>query len=434
MKNNLLEKIKNKSALIGVVGLGYAGLPIALRFAENDCNVLGIDIDEVKIKTLELKKNPFVHMDSLVVEKALNKNFRATSKFSESRDCDVLILCLPTPIDSEKKPDLSYITRTMTSLNNYFRKGQVLILESTTYPGTTEELIKPCIEELGFDIGKDFFLGYSPEREDPGNLAYSTKTIPKVCSGVTESCTEIISKIYLNAVDEVVRVSSPATAEMSKLLENIYRSVNIGLVNEMKIIADKMNIDIHEVIEAASTKPFGFTPFYPGPGLGGHCIPVDPFYLSWKANQIGLDAKFIELSGEVNRRMPKWVFSKISDHYKKNNQDYSNLNILILGLSYKKNIDDLRESPSLVLMKIAKDLKFKVSYSDPYIDNFPKTRNYDFDLKSTVINPENLINFDLVILATDHDKFDFEMIKKYSKLLIDTRGVYKGNFKNIIKA
>jgi len=434
MKEILINKIKDKSALIGVIGLGYAGLPIALRFAENNCNVLGIDIDEKKIEILRLKKNPFVHMDSIEVEAALNKKFEATSDFSKSKKCDVLILCLPTPINSEKKPNLSYIENTMNSIKEFFRKGQALILESTTYPGTTEELIMPYIEDEGFIIGNDFFLGYSPEREDPGNKNYNTKTIPKVCSGVTKNCSEIVSAIYLNAVDEVVNVSSPGTAEMSKLLENIYRSVNIGLVNEMKIIADEMQIDIHEVINAAATKPFGFTAFYPGPGLGGHCIPVDPFYLSWKAKQLGLDTKFIELSGEVNRKMPYWVFSKIEEFYIENNKNFSDLSILVLGLSYKKNIDDLRESPSLTLMEITKGLGFKVAFSDPFIKYFPPMRDHDFNLKSTVLTKENLETFDVVILSTDHDDFDYDLIQKHSKILVDTRGVYKKNYKNLIRA
>ncbi len=433
MKKDLLKKIKNKSVKIGLVGLGYAGLPIALRFAQSGCKVLGIDIDLDKVNILNNKKSPFIHINDNEIKEAFIKGFRATSDFSLSKECDVIILCLPTPLDEHNHPDLSFIKNTMLNLKNFFRRGQVLILESTTYPGTTEEILKPYIEELNFELGKDFFLGYSPEREDPGNIKHTTKSIPKVCSGFSIDCLDLIEKIYLLAVDEVVRVSSPATAEMSKLLENIYRSVNIGLVNEMKVISSEMNIDIHEVIEAASTKPFGFTPFYPGPGLGGHCIPVDPFYLSWKAKQVGLESRFIELSGQINQNMPEWIFSKIKKFYESNNKNFKNLKFLVLGLSYKRNIDDIRESPSLRLLEVIKKAGFEINYSDPFFQNFPKTRKFNFKLKSVDITPNNLKKFDVVVLSTDHDSFDYKMIKEFSNLIVDTRGVYRESSHNILK-
>ena len=434
MKEDILQRLNSKEFTVGIVGLGYAGLPIALRFADAGFKVIGIDKDQAKVDTLNLKKNPFIHMDDTEVEGILNKEFIATSNFSLSSQCDAIILCLPTPIDSQNKPDLSYVNATMLSLKPFHKAGQLIVLESTTYPGTTEELLKPSIEDAGFTIGEDFFLAYSPEREDPGNVNHSTKSIPKVCAGVTTDCLEIAARLYSHAVDEVVEVSSTAAAEMSKLLENIYRAVNIGLINEMKIIANAMGIDIHEVIAAAATKPFGFTPFYPGPGLGGHCIPVDPFYLSWKAEQIGQSAKFIELSGKVNREMPKWVLTKLKIALAERGKTNSGLSVLILGLSYKKNIDDLRESPSIELMELLQEDGFKIAYSDPFIDKFPSMRNHQFELESIFLDKESLSSFDAIILSTDHDDFNYELIKESSSLIIDTRGVYKEPYDNIIKA
>lgn len=434
MKQSIINLIESQELKVGVIGLGYAGLPIALRFADAGFSVLGIDKDEAKVSLLNQKKNPFVHMDNKEVEMILNKDFNATSDFSESSSCGALILCLPTPINKQNEPDLTYVTSTMESLSSFIRESQIIILESTTYPGTTEELLLPYVSDAGFEVGTNFYLAYSPEREDPGNETHTTKSIPKVVAGVSSHCTDIAAKLYSYAVDTVVKVSSPAAAEMSKLLENIYRAVNIGLVNEMKIIADSMGIDIHEVINAAATKPFGFTPFYPGPGLGGHCIPVDPFYLSWKAKQIGQDAKFIELSGQVNRDMPMWVFRKLESALNAAGTNEQDLKVLVLGLSYKKNIDDLRESPSIELMEILRKEGYMVSYSDPFIEEFPPMRNHSFDLQSTVLDKNSLSEFDAVILSTDHDNFDYELIRQHSKLLIDTRGVYKDKYINIIKA
>jgi UDP-N-acetyl-D-glucosamine dehydrogenase len=310
----------------------------------------------------------------------------------------------------------------------------VVSLESTTYPGTTVEELKPRIEAAGLQVGTDIFLVFSPEREDPGNPEYDTRTIPKICGADTLKCLEAGVALYSKAIDKVVPVSSTRAAEMTKLLENIHRAVNIGLVNEMKIVADKMKIDIHEVIRAAATKPFGFVPYYPGPGLGGHCIPIDPFYLTWKAREYGVNTRFIELSGEINRSMPEWVISKIIDSLNDRSKSIKGSNALVLGIAYKKNIDDMRESPSVKLMELLQQKGAIISYSDPHVPVFPKIRKYSFDLKSVQLTANNIVNYDFILLATDHDAFDYDLIKKYAKLIIDTRGVYLSTSDNVIKA
>jgi len=307
-------------------------------------------------------------------------------------------------------------------------------LESTTYPGTTEEEILPRLEKKGFKIGKDFFLLYSPEREDPGNLNYKTHTIPKILGGHTRNCLEVGKALYNSSINQVVPVSSTKVAEMTKLLENIHRAVNIGLINEMKIVMDKMNIDIHEVIRAASTKPFGFTPYYPGPGLGGHCIPIDPFYLTWKAKKIGIDTRFIKLAGIVNTSMPQWVINKIIKTLKTRGKHVKGLNVLVLGIAFKKNVQDTRESPGIELMRILKKKGAKVNYSDPHVPIFPKMREYNFKLSSIDLTPQSLKSYDLLLIATDHAKFDYSLIQKNAKLIIDTRGVYLKPLKNVVKA
>lgn len=309
-----------------------------------------------------------------------------------------------------------------------------MVLESTSYPGTTEEEIVPVIEAAGFQIGKNFFFGYSPEREDPGNKKYTTKTIPKVVSGYTKNCLEVTQVLYDSIVDTTVPVSSPRVAEMTKILENIHRAVNIGLVNELKMVADKMDIDIYEVINAAATKPFGFTPYYPGPGLGGHCIPIDPFYLTWKAKEVGMNTRFIELAWEINTIMPNYVIQKIGEALNCIETSIKNSKIFLLGLAYKKNVDDLRESPSLEILEKLFELDADVQYSDPYFDSIPPTRKYNFSLFSTVIDKNSLNNADLVLLTTDHDDFDYNLIEKEAKLIVDTRGRFKNSNKKIVKA
>lgn len=436
MLNKLLQKIKNKSCILGIIGLGYVGLPLALAFTESNCKVIGFDKDKHKRDKLLKEKESYIkHISSYKIKGVVEKGLLdVTTDLSKISEVDVIIMCLPTPLNKYKEPDLSYVTNTMDAILPYLKKGQVLSLESTTYPGTTEEQLRTRIESKGFTTGEDFFLLYSPEREDPGNLKFTTRMIPKVVGGSTPNCLELGITLYKEITEKVVPVSSTRTAELTKLLENIYRAVNIGLVNEMKIVADKMEIDIWEVINAAATKPFGFTPFYPGPGLGGHCIPIDPFYLTWKAKEYGVNTRFIELSGEVNTMMPEWVVYKVIDALNDRERSLKNSNILVLGLAYKKNVDDTRESPSVKLMEILREKGAIVYYSDPFIARFPKMREYYFNLESTDITKENLERMDCVLISTNHDDFDYDFILKHSSLIIDTRGVYKGIHKNVIKA
>jgi len=434
MKKILLDKIKSREAVIGIIGLGYVGLPLMLRFCESGYRVLGFDIDQDKIKKLNAGESYIQHISSANISSARNSRFEATPDFSRAAEADALILCVPTPLNKYREPDISFIINTIDSIRPYFRKGQVISLESTTYPGTTDEELKPRMEAGGMKVGEDLFLLYSAEREDPGNTDFTTKTIPKVYGGITKNCLEVGAALYGAIIDKVVPVSSTRTAELTKLLENIHRAVNISLVNEMKIIADKMGIDIHEVIRAAATKPFGFVPYYPGPGLGGHCIPIDPFYLSWKAREFGLHTRFIELAGEINTSVSNFVISKTTQALNSNKKTIRDSKILILGISYKKNIDDMRESPSVLLMEKLRELGAEISYSDPHIPVFPKMREHKFNLSSIQLNPETIGEYDCLLLATDHDKFDYEMIKKHAKLIIDSRGKYTEAAKNIIKA
>lgn len=436
MRSILMEKIRNKSGLVGVIGLGYVGLPLALTFAESGYKVIGFDCDEDKIHIITKDKESYIkHIESNRVRYCIeNGNLSATTDLSKIQEVDAIILCLPTPLNKYREPDLSYVTNSLDSILPYLKKGQVLSLESTTYPGTTEEELKPRIESKGFLVGEEFFLVYSPEREDPGNPSFTTKTIPKVVGGSTTACLEIGVALYEGIIQKVVTVSSTQAAELTKLLENIYRAVNIGLVNEMKIVADKMNIDIWEVIKAAATKPFGFTPFYPGPGWGGHCIPIDPFYLTWKSREYDVNTRFIELCGEVNTAMPEWVIRKVMEGLNEREKALKNSNILVLGLAYKKNIDDTRESPSVKLMELLRVKGANVYYSDPYIPSFPRMREHHFDLDSTEINKVNLEKMDCVLISTDHDIFDYEFILENSRLIVDTRGRYRKAYENVIKA
>ena len=348
---NALENIRKKHESIAVVGLGYVGLPLALTFAENGFSVIGIDVDQQKINKLRNSESYLKHINNARISRTIEtKKLIPTLDFSEAKKCMAIILCVPTPLNKNREPDLTYVCNTLNSLKKFLRKGQLLSLESTTYPGTTEEVLKPTIESLGFEIGQDFFLIYSPEREDPGNKKYSTASIPKIIGGITPICREIGIELYSKIIEKLVPVSSTRAAEITKLLENIHRAVNIGLMNELKILSDKMDIDLYEIIDAASTKPFGFTPYYPGPGLGGHCIPIDPFYLTWKAREYGMNTKFIELAGEINASMPQYVIEKIFNLLNERSKSIKNSKILVLGLSYKKNIDDIRESPSLEII------------------------------------------------------------------------------------
>ena len=434
MKKQLLEKIKSHDAIVGIVGLGYVGLPLMLRFSEVGFKVLGFDIDKAKVATLNAGKSYIEHIAAERIAGARKTGFEATADFSRAAEADALILCVPTPLNKYREPDISFIIDTIESLAPHLRKGQIVSLESTTYPGTTDEELLPRMRERGLKVGEDAFLVFSPEREDPGNASFTTRTIPKVCGGVTVACLEVGVALYGAVIDRVVPVSSTRAAEMTKLLENIHRAVNIGLVNEMKIVSDRMGIDIHEVIRAAATKPFGFVAYHPGPGLGGHCIPIDPFYLTWKAREFGVHTRFIELAGEVNASMPDYVVAKISSALNLDRKSIKGSRILVLGIAYKKNVDDMRESPSVMLMEKLRDLGAEISYSDPHIPVFPKMREHKFELASVVLTPEAVAGYDCVLLATDHDKFDYEMIKSRAKLIIDSRGRYLEAAKNIVKA
>ncbi len=434
IKQQLLNRIADKSAVIGIVGLGYVGLPLMLRFAEVGYKVLGFDIDQSKVDALMAGKSYIEHISADSIATALERGFEATTDFSRVPEADTLILCVPTPLNKYREPDLSFVLDTMDSLVPYLREGQLVSLESTTYPGTTDEELLPRMESRGLKVGDNAFLVFSPEREDPGNPNFTTRTIPKVCGGVTEACQEIGVALYSAVIDKVVPVSSTRAAEMTKLLENIHRAVNIGLVNEMKIVADKMGIDIHEVIRAAATKPFGFVPYYPGPGLGGHCIPIDPFYLTWKAREYGVNTRFIELAGEVNSNMPDYVVSKVAAALNQRKKSINGSRVLVLGIAYKKNVDDMRESPSVFLMEKLRDLGAEVAYSDPHVPVFPKMREHKFDLKSVALNAETVAGYDCVLLATDHDKFDYAMLKANAQLLVDSRGKYLEPAGHIVKA
>ena len=434
MKNQLVSKCKDKSAIIGILGLGYVGLPLVIRYSEVGFKVIGFDIDSQKIEKLANNQSYIEHIAPKKIAEARNKGFEATTDFSRVSEVDALILCVPTPLSKYREPDLSFVINTTDMVAPYLRKGQVLSLESTTYPGTTEEELLPRMELTGLKVGEDVFLVYSPEREDPGNPNFKTRTIPKVVSGHTQACHDVGIALYSLVIDQVVSVSSTKAAEMTKLLENIHRAVNIGLVNEMKIVADRMGIDIHEVIRAASTKPFGFTPYYPGPGLGGHCIPIDPFYLTWKAREYGLNTRFIELAGEVNTNMPRWVIGKIMDALNEHGKSLKDAKVLVLGIAYKKDVDDMRESPSVELMELLQKKGAIIDYSDPHVAVFPKMREHNFVLKSIDPTPENIASYDLLLLATDHSKFDYVMFQKHAKLIIDTRGVYLEHYENIVKA
>ena len=434
MKTRLVEKFKEKTAKIGIVGMGYVGLPLMLRYAEVGYKVIGFDIDNAKVDALAKGKSYIEHISSEAIAGANARGMETTIDFSRASEVDALILCVPTPLNKYREPDLSFVLDTTDSLVPYLRPGQIVSLESTTYPGTTDEELLPRVQSSGLKVGENIYLVFSPEREDPGNPSFTTRTIPKVCGGVTTDCLEVGMALYGHVIDKVVPVSSTRAAELTKLLENIHRAVNIGLVNEMKIVADKMGIDIHEVIRAAATKPFGFVPYYPGPGLGGHCIPIDPFYLTWKAREYGVHTRFIELAGEVNSSMPDYVIAKVAAALNEGKKSINGSKILVLGIAYKKNVDDMRESPCVMLMEKLRDLGAHVAYSDPHIAVFPKMREHQFDLSSVQLTPTSLSEFDCVLLATDHDKFDYEMIKSSAKMIVDSRGRYLEPAANIIKA
>lgn len=430
----LQDKISNKKAVISVIGLGYVGLPLIIRYVEEGYKVIGFDIDPEKIDKLKRGESYIKHIPFDLIQTINAKGFVPTNDFTKIADVDAIIICVPTPLNKYREPDISFIVKTMEAILPYLKKGQVVSLESTTYPGTTEEEIGTRVIEKGFQIGEDIFVVFSPEREDPGNKKFNTKNIPKIVSGMTEKCALIAKSLYGAIVDAIVPVSSTKVAEMTKLLENIHRAVNIGLVNEMKVVADKMGIDIHEVIKAAATKPFGFVPYYPGPGLGGHCIPIDPFYLTWKAREFGIHTRFIELAGEVNSSMPDYVVDKIMFALNQKEKSLKGSRVLILGIAYKKNVDDMRESPSVFIMERLREKGVLLEYSDSYFPQFPKMREHSFNMKSIPITKENLESFDCVLVATDHDDFDYDFILKHSSTIVDSRGKYLFNTPKVIRA
>ncbi len=437
IEDQLIQKILSKKALVGIIGLGYVGLPLVLRFCEENFTVLGFDVDSKKVATLKRGKSYLKSISSSRISRFVqNGHLVVTNNFSRLHRAECILICVPTPLTEKMEPDLRYIENTNEAIRQNLRRGQLIVLESTTYPGTTEELILPKLESTGLKAGKDFFLAFSPEREDPGNKRFTTHQIPKVVAGLTPSCQNVVATLYRQIIAKVVPVSSPRVAELTKLLENIYRSVNIALVNELKMLADRMGIDIWEVIEAASTKPFGFSPFYPGPGMGGHCIPIDPYYLSWKAREYDFTTRFIFLAGEINVHVPYYVVAKIQDALNERGKSIKGAKILILGVAYKKDVDDARESPALAIMDLLQKKGAVILYHDPYIPSLPSFRKYFFKLKSSPLTDPLLRKVDAAVVVTDHS-IDYRRIVKLASLIIDTRNVTKGMDrykKKIVKA
>lgn len=437
-KQNILKKIKTGKALIGVIGMGYVGLPIALRFADVGSPALGFDIDPAKVENLNAGKSYIEHIPGQTIKTQLNKGlFSATADFSRLAECDVIIIAVPTPLTDKMEPDLSYVEATADEIAEFLHAGQAVSLESTTYPGTVREILLTKFDQSGLKAGEDYFLIYSPEREDPGNPDFSIQRIPKVVGGLTGDCVEVGKAIYGAIVERVVPVSSTEVAEITKLFENIFRSVNIALVNELKMLTDRMGIDVWEVIAASSTKPFGFMPFYPGPGLGGHCIPIDPFYLSWKAKEFDFTTRFIELAGEINTGMPYWVVNKIAAVLNTHRKCLNGSRILVMGVAYKKNVDDMRESPALHLIDLLEQSGVDVVYHDPYIPKLPLTRSFAFEMSSIDLTPGNVSQCDAVVVVTDHDNVDYRLIADNALMVIDTRNMMARQGltgKNIVKA
>jgi UDP-N-acetyl-D-glucosamine dehydrogenase len=437
---DLFSRLEKGSARVGVIGMGYVGLPLALLFARRGLAATGFDVDPLKIESLKRGQSYISHIPTAAVSEQVERRMlRATSDFANLGDMDAIIICVPTPLDDHREPDLSFIRKTAEEVAVHLRPGQLVVLESTTYPGTTEEVLLPILQQSRLICpvlpyrtdqllaqqadwrSSDFLLAFSPEREDPGNKDFSTDQVPKVVGGVNAASALAARTLYSQAFERTVLVSSARSAEMTKLLENIYRSVNIALVNELKLLSLRMGIDIWEVIDAASTKPFGFTPFYPGPGLGGHCIPIDPFYLTWKAREYEFATRFIELAGEVNSSMPLHVVDALSTALNDRHQCLRGARILVLGVAYKRDIDDLRESPSLRILELLEQRGARIDYNDPRLSRLPKTRAYNFALASVELTAENLSRYDAVLIATDHSSYDYDFIVRYSRLVLDTR-------------
>ena len=420
----LKTKITSKQAVIGIIGLGYVGLPLAVEFGQAGFSIVGIDVDQKKVNTLNqgisyIQDVPTEEVASLVQA----GKFKATTDFSALREVDAISICVPTPLRKTKDPDISFIVAAVEQIVKYLHPYQLIVLESTTYPGTTDEVILPELLKTGLQVGKDFLLAFSPERVDPGNAQYHTQNTPKVIGGVTPLCSETAKLLYEQAIETVVPVSSTRSAEMVKLLENTFRSVNIGLVNEIAVMCDKLDIDVWEVIEAAATKPFGFMPFYPGPGLGGHCIPIDPYYLAWKMKTLDYNARFIELAGEINASMPEYVVIKVTDALNKVKKSVNGSRILMLGIAYKKDINDLRESPALDIFRLLEHKGAELCYNDPYIPEFSEDA---INLTSKELSETLLESMDCVVLVTNHSSYDYQWLIDHSKIFVDTRNVTKG--------
>ena len=415
--DELEKKIKGREAKIGIMGMGYVGIPLGLEFAGTGFSVTGFDKDSNRVKEINSGKQVMKHIPAKSMKEFVKKNKgSATNKFSEIGDMDCLIICVPTPLDEHEQPDMSYIESASKEIGKSLRKGQLIVLESTTYPGTTREIVKPILERSKLKAGEDFFLAYSPEREDPGNKEFSVSAIPKVMGGLTDNCLRLTSNLYKNIVSETVEVSSLETAEATKLMENIFRAVNIAMVNELKLVLSRMGVNIWEVIDAAKTKPFGFMPFYPGPGMGGHCIPIDPFYLSWKAKEYNTEAKFIELAGEINRKMTENIAHRIGRALNDDKKSVRDSKILIVGVAYKKDVDDMRESPALRIMNLLEYKGAKINYHDPYVERVGSLKN--LDLTKNTIEEQ-----DAIVITTDHTSIDYLLLGKHAKLIVDTRNI-----------
>jgi len=429
---------KRGSQFVGVVGMGYVGLPLAREFCLGGARVLGFDILAERVRQLNKGVSPIKHVPHSDLRKMrATGRFRATGQMAELAKPDALIICVPTPLTKNREPDMTYIEDTSRTVARYLRKGQLVVLESTTYPGTTREVMIPLLENSGLMAGRDFYVAFSPEREDPGNKQFRTATIPKVVGGLDQASLEKALEVYGTAIQKLVPVSSCEVAEACKILENVYRCINIALVNELKMLFDRMGLDVWEVIRGASTKPFGFQPFYPGPGLGGHCIPIDPFYLTWKARQYHLSTRFIELAGEINTQMPSYVVQRLMEALSARKKVLNGAKVLVLGLAYKKDIDDVRESPSVELIEILRERGAKVDYNDPYIPHTHKQREHDLRLRSKPLSAALLRRYDAVLIATDHSVYDYRWIVRHARLVVDTRnacGGVKGGRRKVVKA
>jgi UDP-N-acetyl-D-glucosamine dehydrogenase len=437
LRETFLRRIDAHEVHIGIIGQGYVGLPLALTFVDKGFRVLGFDVDPAKVAALNRGECYIRHIDEVRVKRAREtKRFEATADFTRLHEPDAILICVPTPLTAQKEPDLTYVRQTAEAIRPHLRRGQLIVLESTTYPGTTDELVRGVLEEGGLTAGVDFFLAFSPEREDPGNKSHSTPTIPKVVGGIDVASGDIAQRLYDAAVAKTVRVSSARAAEATKLTENIFRAVNIALVNELKIVYDRMGIDIWEVLDAASTKPFGFMRFNPGPGWGGHCIPLDPFYLAWKAREYGVSTKFIELAGEVNVRMPEYVVGKLQAALNDCGRAVKGAKVLVLGLAYKKDIDDPRESPAFEVIHELLKLGADVSYHDPYVPVAPRMRSWPTlpAMTSRPLTPEVLRSADVALLITDHSIVDYDLVLKNAALIVDTRGIYRVPAPHVVKA